>query len=178
VSIFGRHSKRPYSRASNILPSLRERRSQDRHQIVGGLMINCALGPAEMPHPYEHGAWGIKLQFVICNSECRLIYSRRSHLPFARSDGAEGLEIKRRLMRKREGARRKGASVILFGTNKRWLSAHFRYFYRTLQKLNELTRCFEAKSLPFDCLRNDFNLSAVVFPFSLSLETISIEELT
>lgn len=82
-------------------------------------MINCALGPAEMPHPCEHGARGIKLQFVICNSECRLIYSRRSHLPFTRSDGAEGLEIKRRLMRKCEGARREGASVILFGANKR-----------------------------------------------------------
>jgi hypothetical protein len=27
-------------------------------------MINCALGPAETPHPYEHGARGIKLQFV------------------------------------------------------------------------------------------------------------------
>jgi len=81
-------------------------------------MINCALGPAETPHPYEYGARGIKLQFVICNSECRLIYSRRSHLPFARSNGTEGLEIKRRLMRKREGARRKGASVILFRANK------------------------------------------------------------
>lgn len=83
-------------------------------------MINCALGPAETPHPYEHGARGIKLQFVICNSECRLIYSRRSHLPFVRLDGAEGLEIKRRLMRKREKVRgERGASVILFGANKR-----------------------------------------------------------
>lgn len=85
-------------------------------------MINCALGPAETPHPCEHGARGIKLQFVICNSECRLIYSRRSYIPSVRSGGAEGLEIKRRLMRKREGARSegaRGASAVLFGVNKR-----------------------------------------------------------
>ena len=86
---------------------------------------------------------GIKLQFVICNSECRLIYSRRSHLPFARSNGTEGLEIKRRLMRKREGARRKGASVILFRANKQWLSA--RYFYRTTSTTRAKCRVWNCK---------------------------------
>lgn len=76
-------------------------------------MINCALGPAETPRSYEHGARGIKLQFVICNSECRLIYSQAlPHFPFVLARmAAEGLEIKRRLMRKRAKVRGKGERV-------------------------------------------------------------------
>lgn len=55
-----------HSHASNVLPFLRPR-SQGRQQIVGGLMINCALGPAKIPHLVRGGvAYG--------ESNCNLLF--------------------------------------------------------------------------------------------------------
>lgn len=83
-------------------------------QIVACKMINCALGPVRTTD--RPTVRQIKLQFVICNSECRLIYSLPPSLSRSapvHSPSAKGLEIKRSLMRKRQGVMSAPSSRVI-----------------------------------------------------------------